>query len=714
MKTFLLSINEEMLIKLVQIRSLSHPKKYADEINLILTYLIKDSVDFEVIEEFVFNHGLAKCYESLSENKFEKQAKKRVEESLLFLLNKKLIKLDENQYYITELGKKNINLQREIWNTDSKIVNMILHPVLSPIMSILLYIALCFSILVMIQWFNSIMLKILLLKVFTLIITTFGIHLSNKLNKLRIIQTILTLSLFFTGIFAIFFTLNAEKTSIDANSEILIIFSLIILILLSVNYFYQLFIGLRNKDLIILSLAHDYPLLMGVFGLLMFIGISSFMNLYYLEIDFICAIIISIFVIGNNIEIIDEGHAKVMLVLLKEGKKTHFDLVNSFEKFSLRFGSTTYLQERGKNFSKEARKQYSILSIEKSIQYYVEKYYIQYDNEYYRLTESGIKEANKTAKGMSFAFRIIKTLLKPEISPILSLLLHLILGIWKLFGFFVIGSVSLLGDGIDSLMDAVSAIVVGIAMRFDQEVKATYLLLVLMLITGFGILIQSIDRLLNPIPLEEENLAIIIAVVSMIVCSLLYFYQRYSGWNNRSIAILAQSEDSKNHVLNAFLVLVAVLATNIDIYIIDGIVGCFIGFIILRSALELYQDIKAMNNGEEVDYDKYKLGMVKSFHKLQKNVLDLWVLKNIYDGKKSTKELLQKFDDDYSPFVIVVDKKDGEKEKYTWNAPHSVDQIESTIEKLYKEGFIDKNLDNEILRLTLKGEKVVRKKTLVK
>ena len=684
-------------------------RKYKDEIYLILTFLSEKSSSRNSILDFVFKHGLDRCYDDLSTKENEKRAKQRVNHALSILVGKKLLELNKNLYQLTELGKNEYNRKEGIKFYDSRLVNVLTNPILSPFLNILFFLFIGYSAFIISSDSDILSLQILVVQSIMLIITIVLTHFVVIFDKVKSGNTIISLFSLFIGLISLFFTLTREKTPIS-NSEIpVLVFALVGLIVLNINYFYQLLIGLKHKNLVILSLAHRNTLLMGALGLILISSISFSLNYYPATIDFISSLLICLFIAESNVEILNEGHGNLLLISMKKGPQKHDELLTVIPRLSFRIGSTEFLQKHGKNPSREASRQLELLKTEYVLKYYIKKNFIHFDGSKYSLTEIGEQKANRASKGMSYALRITRSITKPEISPILSLLIHLILGILKFLGFFLIGSVSLLGDGIDSLMDAISAIAVGIAIKVEKEIKATYLLLILMLITGFGILIQSIERVFNPIPLQEEELAIIISVISMFICALLYLYQRYSGFKNKSIAILAQSEDSKNHVLNAFLVLTAVLATRLNIHVIDGIIGCFISYIILKGAYELYKDIEAQNQGEEVDYDKYKLFMVKSFNKYQKNVLDLWVLNNVFHGIRSIDALVDLFNIDFSPITMVVDSDQGESQEYVWNAPHSKEQLYETVETMIERKLMDKSNDN-LYNLTIKGEKFVRKK----
>ena len=277
------------------------------------------------------------------------------------------------------------------------------------------------------------------------------------------------------------------------------------------------------------------------------------------------------------------------------------------------------------------------------------------------------------------------------------------MGSLKLFGFVVTGSVGLLGDGLDSAIDGISSIIVSIAMRINREKQATYLLLSLMVITATTILFSSLERIITPTVLNEEIIAVMIAVLSIILCSSLYFYQRYSGYVNQNLVILAQSADSKNHVLNAVLVLIAIVGSIFQIYIFDGIVGCFISFLIFKGAYELYQDLKISDNGEKIDFEKYQLSVVKGYSRFRSNLLNSWIIFELNLQAQTLESLEKKFCSTFSPFTF----RDSTGNQFLISYPYEKSDLTFKLQKLETDGLIVRAGDQ--IMLTATGIKKIQK-----
>jgi len=202
----------------------------------------------------------------------------------------------------------------------------------------------------------------------------------------------------------------------------------------------------------------------------------------------------------------------------------------------------------------------------------------------------------------------------------------------KLTGFFITGSVGLLADGIDSTIDAISSIAVSVAMKYKKEKQATYLLIILMSVSGITIFYESISSILIPEPLSNGLFRIIVTSISIILCFFLFMYQRVVGYFKRNLAVLTQAVDSKNYIILGFLVLGGVIFGYFNVSMIDSIVGIVIGVLILHGSYGLLQDIRATSRGEEIDYEKYTLGFLRRMESSQKQLLKFWVIWKIDSG----------------------------------------------------------------------------------
>jgi hypothetical protein len=278
--------------------------------------------------------------------------------------------------------------------------------------------------------------------------------------------------------------------------------------------------------------------------------------------------------------------------------------------------------------------------------------------------------------------------------------------------------VSLLGDGIDSAIDGLSSIIVNLSMKYKKEKFASYLLLLLMLFSGVGISEESIRRIIRffreDVILEQEIFAVIVASISILLCLFLYIYQRIVGYTRKNLTIIVQSEDSRNHILIGLLVFVSVIAGLYSFTIIDGIVGLLISFLIFYGCLEVFRDIRSLEKGEEINFEKYKIGMWKLFDKFRRNVVGTWIMYQIEKNTKSYGKLEKAFLESFQPqFLRIIqielderDKSDIEDHK-SLKLYHDKETFQNQFKILLAKEYIVG--DEEEYHLTLEGHKKLEK-----
>ncbi|MFX1255539.1 MAG: cation transporter [Promethearchaeota archaeon] len=386
---------------------------------------------------------------------------------------------------------------------------------------------------------------------------------------------------------------------------------------------------------------------------------------------------------------------RLVLIALKESPLTYQQIISLPSRLTLSFGFDVFFYEL-ENIPE-------VLRIEEGLSSLVKDGLIQFDGEVYSLTELGREQAEEYSKGIYKFFQLLNFISKVSLPPILSLVFHLFLGTLKIAGFLFTGSVSLLSDGIDSVMDGITSIGVSIGIRIKKEAAITYLLVLLMIISGLSILLEGVTRVIFPLVLEEESIVVIIAIIGILLCLFLYFYQRFIGVYRQNLAILAQSTDSRNHVFNGLLVLVAVVAGNFQLYFIDGLVACFIGLLILKGAYELFQDLRAQAEGEEIDYEKYKLIVWKRYDQMQDRTIGLWLLHKVQNGSSTLGTLKHAFDEDFQPIII----RTGEDEQII-QSPHKKTHLKKQIKKLEEEGLLKEYY--EMIEITEKGTTYLKEK----
>jgi hypothetical protein len=204
------------------------------------------------------------------------------------------------------------------------------------------------------------------------------------------------------------------------------------------------------------------------------------------------------------------------------------------------------------------------------------------------------------------------------------------------------GSIGLINDAADTLLDGVASLLVFWGLRFNKERAVNSILVVLMLLTGGVTFYEALRRFFVPVAPTVDWFAFLAAILSAALCAGLWVYQRFVGVRNESIALITQSVDSRNHVIVAIGVTAGLIAVLLRIPLLDTIVGLVVASLILKSACELGLEIFRSLGGEEIDFSRYRFGLGDRYERFRNTQLQVWILYLIAEKGIQTYEALEK------------------------------------------------------------------------
>jgi hypothetical protein len=302
---------------------------------------------------------------------------------------------------------------------------------------------------------------------------------------------------------------------------------------------------------------------------------------------------------------------------LRNGPRTLDDIVDYF------YG---YLKVIGlfKLAQRNAHRQES--SIRKTLDELLERGWVTPDGELYALTPQGRDAVAKRMLELGQTGTTVRKLLIPRNVSKITLGIHLGLAAIKMPAALLSGSVGLLNDAVDTLLDAVSSTLVYLGFRFDKERGVNVVLVLLMLTTGALTFYEAVRRFFVVTDLEASWFTFLAAILSACICLALWAYQRYVGLQGGSIALITQSVDSRNHVIVAASVTAGLLASLLRFPLLDTLVGLAVATLILKSAIELTIEMIRSLAEEEVDLSSYEFGLAAQFDKFRESQLRDWML----------------------------------------------------------------------------------------
>lgn len=171
----------------------------------------------------------------------------------------------------------------------------------------------------------------------------------------------------------------------------------------------------------------------------------------------------------------------------------------------------------------------------------------------------------------------------------------------KVFAWSVSDSTSVLSSLLDSLMDIAASAINLVAIRYalmpadddhpfgHSKAEGIAALIQSAFILGSAalLLLQVVERLMNPRPVTALEESIGVMLFSVLVTVSLVLYQRYVYRRTGSLAVRADSAHYYSDVLTSLAVVVALLASAQGWYWMDPLVALVIGLVLLYSVLSI-------------------------------------------------------------------------------------------------------------------------------
>ena len=314
------------------------------------------------------------------------------------------------------------------------------------------------------------------------------------------------------------------------------------------------------------------------------------------------------------------GQSWEIAAALWDGPRTLSEIVDHFHGYARLLGLfsvTKRMEQRHERMAKRIRE---------TLEELTERGWVAREGERYALTLPGREEAGKPLADMHRTRALLDRLIQPQTVSKVGLAVHLGLAALKLPAALLSGSIGLLNDAIDTLLDGFSSILVYLGLRFDRERAVNVVLVLLMLGTGGFTFYEAVRRFFAPFDPTVDWFTFAATIVSALVCLMLYAYQRYVGLRSGGLALITQSVDSRNHIIVAASVTAGLVASLLRFPLLDTLVGLAVAVLILKSAVELAIETIRSLGEEEVDLSRYELGIAERYERFRQAQLRDWML----------------------------------------------------------------------------------------
>lgn len=184
-----------------------------------------------------------------------------------------------------------------------------------------------------------------------------------------------------------------------------------------------------------------------------------------------------------------------------------------------------------------------------------------------------------------------------------SFLINMLLSIVEIIGGIVSGSISLIGDALHNTSDAFSILIAVIAFKIGHkkatkkftygfkraEVIGGFVNLILLFISGSYLLIEGVERLVSPHPIEGKMI-IIISVFALIVDAITAKISHHHAHHNSNMKMVFL-----HNLADAFgslgVIVSGVCVVLFNVYFVDGLIALLIAFYMIFQSVISFQPI---------------------------------------------------------------------------------------------------------------------------
>lgn len=219
-----------------------------------------------------------------------------------------------------------------------------------------------------------------------------------------------------------------------------------------------------------------------------------------------------------------------------------------------------------------------------------------------------------------------------KLSGLVGIVCNLLLAVSKFIVGILSASVSITADALNNLSDAASSIVTLIGFKLAVKpadadhpyghARFEYLsglaVAVMIIVIGFELAKSSVEKILNPSPVEFSFVTACVLLGSILVKLWLFLFNRKMGKMIQSTTLIATAADSRNDVITTSAVLVAAVVEYFTTWQIDGFMGLAVALFILYSGVDLAKETISPLLGEGANPELQELitDYISSFPKV--------------------------------------------------------------------------------------------------
>ena len=191
-----------------------------------------------------------------------------------------------------------------------------------------------------------------------------------------------------------------------------------------------------------------------------------------------------------------------------------------------------------------------------------------------------------------------------KMTTIIGVIVNLILSIIKVISGIFFNSISILADGINNLGDVGNSLILLISFKLSNkeadekhpyghermEYLASIALAVSIVFLSIEMFKTSIDKILHPTSIDFSIILVFVLIVSILGKYMLYLFYKKCANEIHSTILHASALDSISDVYSTTAVFVSLILYQWFHINLDGVMGIFVGILILKSGISIIQE----------------------------------------------------------------------------------------------------------------------------
>ena len=206
------------------------------------------------------------------------------------------------------------------------------------------------------------------------------------------------------------------------------------------------------------------------------------------------------------------------------------------------------------------------------------------------------------------------------LSSITGIIVNVLLSIFKIIIGIIANSMSIISDGLNNVSDAGSSIVTMVGFKMSQkkvdndhpwghgrmEYITALIVDILIILVGFELFQNSIDKIMHPELPNISNITIILLVVAILAKLWLFLFNRKIAKTINSAAIKGTAYDSISDSISTAAVLLSSFVAKFAGISIDGYVSLLVSIFILITGFKAVKEMIDLLLGQKPDPDFVK------------------------------------------------------------------------------------------------------------